>query len=380
MHVGFNLLYLKPNRSGGTETYARNLIASLVLLYPDIEFTVFVNKQSQHYFRELKVRHLVCNISSDNAYLRVLFEQAVFPHIVRRSRVDILHSLGYTGPLRIAVPHVVTIHDLNYRVPYIFMSRLKRAFLGRLVAQTARAATHILTVSEFSSEQIAAVLGVERGRISVTYNAPSMCTVGRPRPEWPDAFVLTGATSAPHKNIHTVIKAFADVRLRHPCTSLICFGPRGDYHDQLVKLASSCGLADCVVFTGHVTPEELAWLYSHAQVFVFASLYEGFGLPPLEAMSFGAPVISSGCGALREVVGEAGIVLDDPLNAQELARRMHEVMESTAVRASLKALGNVRAHQFKWEHAAEVAMGVYTRLFAQGHCRNKDDAGKNGFA
>jgi len=364
MKVGLNLLFLRPGRVGGTETYSLGLIKAM-LSESENEIVVFLNADAydQGYLENLGVTRVRCPISGENQILRGIYEQMRFSVEIRRSKVEILHSLGYLGPVIVNLPHVVTIHDMNHRESTNKMPRYKRVFFSALMPMLIRNCQHILTVSNFSANALMQCYKLRSSKITVTYNAavaPKSC--GQPRTNWPEYFLLAGPSSAHHKNIETVIQAFKQVLISAPTLRLVVFGPSGAYSGNLMNFARNQGVAERVIFTGYVSASELYWLYSNACAFAFPSLYEGFGIPVIEAMQAGCPVIASPCGALREIVGTAGVIVENPYDFDRFASEIMKVLQDQAQRERLKTAGLHRAAQFTWATSAKLTLGVYDRL------------------
>lgn len=177
----------------------------------------------------------------------------------------------------------------------------------------------------------------------------------------PESYILTGQLQCPTKIIETVIYAFRKVRDRQDLHLLI-FGGITPYQLRLKGLVRELGLEDRVVFTGYVKEAELNYLYQNALAFVFPSLYEGFGIPVIEAMQCGVPVISSAEAALKEIVNDAGLLLKDPRDIEELTGKIEQVLIDKELRIDLIERGKVRAAEFSWNNTAKKTYGIYRQL------------------
>jgi len=264
---------------------------------------------------------------------------------------------------------VVTIHDLNFYNIGHLMPRTRRLVLRYFVTRSARTADHVITVSEFSKEQIVELLGVLPEKVTVTYN-----TV-KERPTYAveleelerrynvrQPYILGLSSPSPHKNIANLVRAFALLKQREAeKLRLVLAGhlPRGS--TDLSRVLNDANVHDSVVFTGYVPDAVLPSLYAHAEALVFPSIYEGFGIPILEAFSYGTPVVCSKVAAIPEVAGDAAIYFD-PHNIEEMADAIFAVLNNDALREELVSRGKARVQLFTWEKAAERTLAVYRRV------------------
>ncbi len=298
--------------------------------------------------------------------------QIPLPVEVFLGRLDVFHSPDFVLPPVARAVKVLTIHDLSFlRVPECADPRL-RWYLGQVVPRSVRRADFLLADSESTRRDLIELLGVPPDRVQVIYggvdarfapveDAEALRRVretyagGRP-------FILAVGTLEPRKNYPTLIRAFAQARqaarLPH---ALVIVGRKGWVYEPIFAAVDELGLHDHVLFPGFVPDEELPVLYSAADVLVTPSFYEGFGLPALEAMACGTPVIVSDVSSLPEVVGDAGVRID-PRDEAGLAEAMVHVVQDSALRAALRAAGWERARRFTWDDAARELLAVYARV------------------
>jgi glycosyltransferase involved in cell wall biosynthesis len=294
------------------------------------------------------------------------------PRAASRAAVDLIHAPAYTGPLKAPVPVVLTIHDVSYeRHPEWYPYRrdpLRRAFYRRC----ARAASHILTVSEFSRGEIAAAYGIAPARITVTpHGAPSQFASADSSSLLPlphgvaTPFLLHVGDLHERRNLETALDALAHVRRSAitPQPSLVLAGADRGVGDRLRTMAAADGIGDAVVFVGSVSDQELRALYRAAAALVYPSRYEGFGLPVLEAMASGTPVLASRCASLPEVLGEAGMLLD-PDDVGQWTEAIAVVLSDGEQRARMRTAGLARAAQFTWAKTARTTLDVYRQVLA----------------
>lgn len=306
--------------------------------------------------------HLACS--------RWLWVHLRLAALARRDGCDVLHCPNGMGPAWSATPLVVTIHDLSlFRYPQHHpRGRIltTRALLPRL----ARRAAAVLAVSEFTRREILSVLHLPPDKVHTIHSAaaerfspvtdPARLAEVRQRYDLPERFVLFVGTVEPRKNLHRLVRAFRQVRQRGFPHVLILAGHPGWLMDDFAAEIQRLGLRAVARRLGYVADADLPALYSLAQLFVYPSLYEGFGLPTLEAMACGTPVLSSNSSALAEVCGDAACLVD-PLNEQALADAMASLLRDDARRDELRHKGLARAREFSWQRAAAETMVVYER-------------------
>ncbi|MCK4598765.1 glycosyltransferase family 4 protein [Candidatus Bipolaricaulota bacterium] len=371
MKIGINLLFLLPGIVGGTETYALSLLRALGQIDRQNEYMVFLNRESA----ELQLppqsnfEAVICPVSAKIRAVRYLWEQFVLPFQARTYRLDLLHSLGYVQPLRLPCKSVVTVPDLNFHNLCDFLPLVRRTVLRFFVSQSARRADHVLTISQASRNQIISILGVPAQKVTVAHLAaketrarPVSFDVLRQKLHVQKPYILALSSLSPHKNMRRLIEAFAIIRERGFVEErLILAGhpPRGK--SSLDELVSRKSLGNCVRFTGYVSDEALASLYTHAELFVFPSLYEGFGIPVLEAFTYGTPVALSNATSLPEVAGDAASYFD-PRNTEEIAGTIIHMLQDKALQARLVLKGKERARLFTWERSARRTLETYERV------------------
>ena len=292
------------------------------------------------------------------------------PRAAARARVDVLHAPAYTAPFWASAPVVLTIHDVSYaRHPEWYPYRrdvIRRAFYRR----SARGAAAIVTDSSFSAAEIGAAYGIPSGRIAVAplgvdavfspAAAGESCDLPQ---EVTGPFVLHVGDLHERRNLATVVDAVLGAR-RHfgnaSAVSLVLAGIDQGVGDGLCAIAAEADEPDAVVRLGSVSESLLLTLYRCAAALVYPSLYEGFGLPALEAMACGTPVIASRAASIPEVVGDAGILLD-PLDVNAWTEAIVSVLNDDDRRAELRSRGLARASEFTWTRTARLTLDVYTQ-------------------
>lgn len=297
------------------------------------------------------------------------YMQAVLPARARTGNVDLLHAPGFRFPLRASVPVVVTIYDV---IPLLFPDLFRQRdvmILSLYLRLISRRACLVLTISQQSKRDISARLGVPEHQIKVTYLAASKtftpidqervrATLERLGVASP--YLLCVGTIEPRKNILRVLEAFSRLRASGVPHHLVLVGEAGPLAKPILLAARQRSVNEQLLFTGFVNDEDLAALYSGATAFVYPSLYEGFGLPPLEAMSCGCPVITSNTSSLPEVVGAAGLQVN-PYDVPALTAAMERLITDHALADELRHRGLERARQFSWQRCIEQTASAYTQ-------------------
>jgi len=287
--------------------------------------------------------------------------------------VDLIHAPAYTAPLTARVPTVLTIHDVSYeRHPEWYPYRrdwLRRAFYRR----SARTAAHVVTDSRFSAAEITAAYGIPADRITVAPLGVSQEFVPNKagtRPELPPGvhptFLLHVGDLHERRNLGIVVRSLIQARRQEPSLaplSLVLAGVDRGAATELRSLAAAASMPDLVVCLGAVREDCLIGLYREAAALVYPSRYEGFGLPVLEAMACGTPVIASRAAAIPEVLGDAGILLD-PDDASGWTRALMTVLRNGDLRSRLRAAGLARATEFTWPRTARLTLEAYRRVAA----------------
>jgi glycosyltransferase involved in cell wall biosynthesis len=377
--IGLNALFLVPGETGGIETYARRLVPALATGAPELEFVAFVGREAVERLGPepfgAGVRSVVAG-STANRFYRVGVEQVGLPRLARRERIDLLHSLGTTAPVRPGCASVVTIHDVIYATHPEAHTAAMRSGMRILVPLAARSADRIITPSEAAKRDVVARLGVPADRVDAIHSAGGL----PPGPATPEEglrrryslgeapIVLSVSARRPHKNLVRLVEAFARVQ-GEPAPLLVLPGYRTAFEHEVSAAIERLGLGERVRTLGWIPDPDLESLYAVATCFVFPSLAEGFGQPVLEAMERGMPVASSIASSLPEVGGDA-VLYFDPLDVSAIADAVERLLADRALAERLAAAGRARAAEFSWERTARETIEAYQRAFAE-HSRRR---------
>jgi glycosyltransferase involved in cell wall biosynthesis len=369
MKIGINLLYLLPRVVGGTETYAAGLLRGLAEIDQRNEYFVFVNRESESWPlpQAANFTRVVCPIRAAGRASRYLFEQVRLPRLLAQYHIDVVHSLGYVGPLAAPCPSVVTIPDLNYIALKHTMSGPKRTALRFFSIQSAKRANHVITISDFSKREICGTIKIRPDKIAVTHlgamrngalNSSGHWAelAGRYRIREPYVVAFGGRT--PHKNISQLIRAYALMRDAFPHSLVLI----GHIPSNVDLAAEPKEIRDRIITTGYVPEEHIPPLLSHADLFVLPSLYEGFGLPLLEAQQAAVAVACSTAGSLPEVGGD-GAIYFDPTSIRQIADAIHRCLADARLRAELILQGRENVSRFSWDTTARETLLVYQGVF-----------------
>lgn len=383
VHVAINAHLLSSAasyRSAGVSNYSRHLLTALGRLVVDGEvphrFTAFLHADD---FAAMGVEVKRGSARLEKPLLRIAWEQTILPVALSRIQADVVHGLVNVLPLATQRPGVVTVHDLSFlRLPELFPP-YKRAYLTALCRASVARAQQIIAVSRQTADDLAAVWGVDRERVLIAPNgvdtrfspgAPAQAAAFRQARGLPERFWLSLGTLEPRKNLSMLLEAFARWRqtapFAEPQPHLVLAGGKGWYYDTIFSQVAALGLTECVHFPGFVPGEELPQWYRAAELFLYPSRYEGFGLPVVEAMACGTPVICSNAPGVREVAGDAAMQLPpDDVDAWVAAFSM--AATQPAFLAALRSAGLERAKQFTWENAAAVTIDAYERAARKSH-------------
>lgn len=372
----------KPKTGIGHYTF--ELARGLAALAPEKEFELVANVPLET-FVEGACGGGGGDASSPPANLRVVQanESALNKHwwtiglplYIQQNGIALFHGTNYNVPLWNRCRTIVTVHDLSLLLhPHTHEAELVRD-AARYFPATSRTASKIITDSESVKREICEHLRVRPEKVAVVPLAPrrafhpvaaKQAEESRRRLGVADEFLLFVGTVEPRKNLLTLVRALAELTRRRTDLrpQFVIAGQKGWLTDELFALIEESGLSARILFTGYISDEDLAALYSSCRVCVYPSLYEGFGLPPLEAMSCGAPVITSRIPVIMETVGEAARLIE-PTNVPELADSIIELWENEEERERLSQLGRIRAADFTWERTARLTLDVYREVLQE---------------
>jgi glycosyltransferase involved in cell wall biosynthesis len=357
----------------GIGTYIRNLLQQLARIDQGSEYVLLCREGDADFGRQLgpNFRAVI-----ETAPPYSFSEQLRIPIALRRERIDLFHAPHYVLPPLVHCRSIVTIHDcIHLMFPQYLPGRMAHAYARATLWTATRRADRILTVSESSKSDILRCFNIPANKIVVTYNAidtpflvePAEEEFARTRERYQlvDPFVLYVGNVKPHKNLERLIDAFD--RVRHQGfddLTLVIIGDQISKYQGLRRAVHRHQLHKHVRFLGFVSPSTLAVLYRLASVFAFPSLYEGFGLPPLEAMASGTPVLSSNVSSLPEVLGDAALLVD-PYSPEAIADGLVTLLTDGDLRSTLKARGLAKAREYSWEDSVRRTHEIYNEVMRE---------------
>jgi glycosyltransferase involved in cell wall biosynthesis len=363
MRVGVNALYLIPGGVGGTEIYLRHLLRGLAKVDRRNEYVVFTNRETDAGLvpQTRNFRIVPQAVRAGSRPARILWEQTALPLSAARQGVDVLFNPGFTAPFVAGCPSVTVFHDLQHKrhpeyfrwfdLPAWRFFLWGAAHLSRLLlADSEPTRTDLLRYYRLRPEKVRTVpLGVD----------PAFFEIGRKRAagagKTAKPYILCASTLHPHKNLVRLVRAFVTLARRRPDLSLVITGVRG-FHTEAVELAvKDAELGDRIRLTGWVPREELYTLFRDAHAFVYPSLFEGFGMPVVEAMAAGLPTACSAVEPVRSIAAN-GALCFDPNDTVAMIEALDAVTTDDAVRARLMKAGPIRARAFSWERTAELTL------------------------
>ena len=355
----------------GNETYAANLVEALAAVDSENRYTVYVTRDgAARRFAGRWPNVGVRRTLPHTPLVRVPFTLSA--ELRRRPRPDILH-VQYTAPPLAPCPVVVTIHDLSFEhLPQTFKRRSWMQ-LRLTVRRTARRAAHVIAPSEFTRRDLIETYKLDPARVTAIPLAAAehfrrvedALEIERVRRLYGirSEYVLAVGSIQPRKNIARLVRAYSGLRRergRSNLPQLVLVGKQAWLYGETLRAVEEEGVRDCVRMTGYVSEGDLPALYTGALCFAYPSYFEGFGLPPLEAMRCGTPVLVGDRTSLPEVVGDAALTAD-PFDTASLARALARLIDDAALRAELRARGLKRASAFDWRDTARMTLQVYRR-------------------
>lgn len=298
-----------------------------------------------------------------------IFLQTILPFLINKRDVDVFHGPNFYLPLLGNTPKVVTIHDLSAQL-FPDQHSLKHRLSQKMLKPSLKAADKVIAVSKSTSRDLVEHGYAERAKIEVVHNGvdPEYTPQRKGKVEsikekyaLPDRFILFVGTLEPRKNVISLIEAFRELVSEGREMKLVLAGGKGWGYKEIYRRVEDLDLEERVIFTGYVPSDDLPALYSAAEIFCYPSLYEGFGLPPLEAARCKTPVVTSRRSSLPEIIGDGGLLVD-PSQPTEIAQALLRILEDHGLRKELVEKGKRRAEQFTWKRCARKTLEIYKDL------------------
>ena len=351
--------HMLGQRETGNESYVRGLLSGLASL-EDVTVAAAVDPS----YSETSDRRIEwLRLPTNSSWRRLSGEMAA---LARRWNADVAHST-YFAPYRLPCPVAVSVHDVSFRRFPEFFSRRDRLLFSTLLPGSLRRAAGILTLSSHSRDEVREFYPGLRAGIHVVPAAPAavfqpldaaavepvLVRNGIRRP-----YLLAVGSIQPRKNLLRLIEAYAEVHRAHPQVQMVIVGPGGFRASHIRDAIVERGLSDAVRWLGYITDADLAAIYNASVALVYPSVYEGFGLPVIEAMACGRPVVAANTSSLPEVAGDAGVLVD-PFSVASLRDAMLRILDDPQAARDLGQRGLEQARRFSWRRSAEMAVAAY---------------------
>lgn len=369
--IGINA-HLLSKQAGYRRAGIHHYIAEVLMNLPTepFRYTVFTDDPPD-FLHTLPHHKVVRSLwHTERPQARIVWEQMAWPLTAVRERVDLLHSMAFVTPWLHLKPTVVTVYDLSFlHYPERF-PKAQQLYLSTQTQRSCQWARRIITISESGRADVHRFWKIPLEKIDVVYPgvearfrplAAEEVSAFKAAQQLPERFILHVGTLQPRKNIATLIEAFAQLDMAD--CHLVLVGGKGWLYDEIFARVRELGLQERVHFPGYVADEALPLWYNAADLCVLPSVYEGFGMPLVQAMACGTPVIASNVSAMPEAVGQAGLLFD-PHDVQALTNGMATVLNNPEQAATMRTLGLKQAQKFSWAEAGRQTAAVYAQALA----------------
>ena len=362
LRIGVNALYLIPGGVGGTEIYLRSLLAALAEIDAVNRYLVFTNRETDAGLvpAAANFEQAPQPVRATSRPARILWEQIALPIAAARRRLDVLFNPGFTSPIYCGCPTVTVFHDLQHKRHPEYFRWFDLPFWRFLLFASAHLSTRLIAVSQATAADLRALYRLPASRIAVVNQGVDGDFFGLARRAGSPPYLLCVSTLHPHKNLERLLEAFAEFRRARPEFRLIVAGMRGFHTDKLERARQSRGLESAVEFTGWIPRARLLDLYAGAAAFLYPSLFEGFGMPVLEALAAGLPTACSRVEPIAGIAGDAALQFD-PADTAQIVDAMLRLTSDDRLRARLEIAGPRRAAQFSWQATARATLAALRR-------------------
>ena len=359
--------------NAGLGRYVQKLIKQLEKINSDNEYVIFLLEENFDKYQPQSPNFKKVKIKSCWYTLSEHFE---IPRVVKKHKIDLMHFPHFNVPWFLKTRYVVTVHDLimthypdsraTTKMKFIYWLKIRAYRL--IISRAVRRAERVITVSEASKKDIVKNLKVSAEKILVTYEGFDLKAYDDGNSFDLEKFELTGpyllyvGNAYPHKNLETLILAFEKLaKKRKGSLQLVLVGKRDFFSKRLEQKVKQLGLEERIIFTGYVKDEDLVGLYENAEMFVFPSLLEGFGLPPLEAMDRGVAVASSQSSCMPEILGDAALYFD-PEKTDEMIDSIEKILNNPELKKNMIEKGKIRTEKYSWHSCAQKTLNIYSEI------------------
>jgi glycosyltransferase involved in cell wall biosynthesis len=360
LRIGVNALYLIPGGVGGSEIYLRSLLRAFADLDSPHRFVVYSNRETGAHLAPASPRFEMkpCAVRAAVRPARILYEQFVLPRRAIQDRLDVLFNPGFTAPAWAPCPQVTVFFDLQHKRHPEYFRWFDKPFWDLFLWISARVSQRLIAISSATAADLGRFYGVRAERLATVWLGVDerFFSLGGSLEEEPVKTLLCASTTHPHKNHLRLLRVFARFHERHPDWRLVLTGVRGFADREVQQEIGRLGLRAPVSVAGWVEREKLYGMFRSAAAFVYPSMFEGFGLPVLEAMASGLPVACSDIPPLREISGGAA-VLFDPRDEESMLAALEKIASLPESRTLAQA-GRARAREFSWMETARRTLEV----------------------
>jgi len=375
MRIGINARYLQNSRSGIAQ-YLYYLLLNLKAINKDNEYILLLGSNGRicEDILDLGFLNDISKLPTTNQILKIIWQHFYVPERLKNLRIDAFHEPTFIAPLFKRCPTVITVHDLAFKfLPGCFTLR-NRLYLGQLMQRSIDTSDRVIAVSENTRKDIMSNYNIDEKKIKVVYEGvdevfhpvldPEKVKSAAVKAKYgiKSDFILAVSMISPRKNLINLIKAFNRLKQKHSIRhQLVIVGQKGWLFNEVFEEAAASSYAQDIVFCSFVSQDDLVMLYNVAEVFVYPSLYEGFGLPLLEAMACDCPVVASNRASVPEVCSDAALLID-PYDPVAMADAVFQALADAPLRKSMIEKGRKRVSVFSWRRAAEETQAIYDSL------------------
>jgi len=371
MRIAFDATAAPP-QPVGAGNYILYMAQALSLLGEELDLVVYAQKTGAQRLKFPDSHKIQLIVQPDRSPAgRLVWEQVCLPSLLRKDGIDLLHSPHYTLPILFTGPVIVTIHDLTiFRFPHLHLAR-KRLFFRTFIYISARRAAALIAVSESTRQDILQFVRISPSKIHTVHEGvstdfhpirdDSRIQTVRSRYDLPQDFILFVGLIEPRKNLPVLLRAVKMASNRHETLHLVITGRPGWKYEEVYQLIEQLDLKSRITFTGYIPHDDLPVLYNMSRFLVYPSQYEGFGLPVLEAMACGTPVLTTQVSSMPEITGEVGLLVP-PGDVDALAHGIERLWQDPTQCHKMSVQGVQRASGFSWERAARQTLDVYRHV------------------
>ena len=375
MIIAINTLAIRPGKVGGTEVFLVNLIKNLLKIDKKNKYLIIVSKNNKKIFQFNfeNVEYLEQDFDNSFKIARIFFEQFILPKKIKQKGIDVLISPTNTGLLYCPVKSLLIVHDLIYFIYPQYYSLIRKYYLQKLVQYSCKKAHKIIAISQNTKNDIIKYTGVSEQKIQMIHSGVDLEYFAKIERNYAkqvifkkygiNDYIYSPVSLFPHKNIDVLVKVFNKVKKRKKISHklIITGGDPFKKSKELEDLIYKYKLEDEIFYLGRVPQKMIPYFYKAADLMVYLSSYEGFGLPVLEAMASNCPVLSSDKASLPEIVGNAGLLVS-PSNLEEIANKMYEILNNENLQKNLISRGVERVKSFSWEKTVKELINIYNDL------------------